>query len=130
MRQLDLQRIRKEHNVTQLRLAELTKYPQSFISQIERGRVDAPEKFYKKLTEVLGIKDFEPYMLPERVEIVDSKPQVQPEAQNNEPCSNSSEEQKMASRLLDMIDRRDQRISELESENKRLHELLLRLYEK
>lgn len=130
MRQLDLQRIRKEHNVTQLRLAELTKYPQSFISQIERGRVDAPEKFYKKLTEVLGIKDFEPYMLPERVEIVDSKPQVQPEAQNNEPCSNSSEEQKMASRLLDMIERRDQRISELESENKRLHELLLRLYEK
>lgn len=130
MRQLDLQRIRKEHNVTQLRLAELTKYPQSFISQIERGRVDAPEKFYKKLTEVLGIKDFEPYMLPERVEIVDSKPQVQPEAQNNEPCSNSSEEKKMASRLLDMIDRRDQRISELESENKRLHELLLRLYEK
>ena len=130
MRQLDLQRIRKEHNVTQLRLAELTKYPQSFISQIERGRVDAPEKFYKKLTEVLGIKDFEPYMLPERVEIVDSKPQVQPEAQNNEPCSNSSEEQKMASRLLDMIDRRDQRISELESENKRLHELQLRLYEK
>jgi transcriptional regulator with XRE-family HTH domain len=130
MRQLDLQRIRKEHNVTQLRLAELTKYPQSFISQIERGRVDAPEKFYKKLTEVLGIKDFEPYMLPERVEIVDQKPQVQPEAQNNEPCSNSSEEQKMASRLLDMIDRRDQRISELESENKRLHELLLRLYEK
>ena len=130
MRQLDLQRIRKEHNVTQLRLAELTKYPQSFISQIERGRVDAPEKFYKKLTEVLGIKDFEPYMLPERVEILDSKPQVQPEAQNNEPCSNSSEEQKMASRLLDMIDRRDQRISELESENKRLHELLLRLYEK
>ena len=130
MRQLDLQRIRKEHNVTQLRLAELTKYPQSFISQIERGRVDAPEKFYKKLTEVLGIKDFEPYMLPERVEIVDLKPQVQPEAQNNEPCSNSSEEQKMASRLLDMIDRRDQRISELESENKRLHELLLRLYEK
>ena len=130
MRQLDLQRIRKEHNVTQLRLAELTKYPQSFISQIERGRVDATEKFYKKLTEVLGIKDFEPYMLPERVEIVDSKPQVQPEAQNNEPCSNSSEEQKMASRLLDMIDRRDQRINELESENKRLHELLLRLYEK
>ena len=130
MRQLDLQRIRKEHNVTQLRLAELTKYPQSFISQIERGRVDAPEKFYKKLTEVLGIKDFEPYMLPERVEIADQKAQDQPEAQNNEPCSNSSEEQKMASRLLDMIDRRDQRISELESENKRLHELLLRLYEK
>ena len=130
MRQLDLQRIRKEHNVTQLRLAELTKYPQSFISQIERGRVDAPEKFYKKLTEVLGIKDFEPYMLPERVEIADQKTQVQPEAQNNEPYSNSSEEQKMASRLLDMIDRRDQRISELESENKRLHELLLRLYEK
>ena len=130
MRQLDLQRIRKEHNVTQLRLAELTKYPQSFISQIERGRVDAPEKFYKKLTEVLGIKDFEPYMLPERVEIADQKPQVQPEAQNNEQCSNSSEEQKIASRLLDMIDRRDQRISELESENKRLHELLLRLYEK
>ena len=130
MRQLDLQRIRKEHNVTQLRLAELTKYPQSFISQIERGRVDAPEKFYKKLTEVLGIKDFEPYMLPERVEITDPKPQVQPEAQNNEPCTNSCEEQKMASRLLDMIDRRDQRISELESENKKLHELLLRLYEK
>ena len=130
MRQLDLQRIRKEHNVTQLRLAELTKYPQSFISQIERGRVDAPEKFYQKLTEVLGIKDFEPYMLPDRVEVVDPKPQAPAPDSSSNSCSSQNEEQKMSSRLLDMLERRDQRISELESENKRLHELLLRLYEK
>ena len=127
MRQLDLQRIRKEHNVTQLRLAELTKYPQSFISQIERGRVDAPEKFYQKLTEVLGIKDFEPYLIPEKAE---TEPQAQVPAEDaSNPCTKPNE-QSMVSRLLDMLERRDQRISDLESEVKKLHELLLRLYEK
>ena len=129
MRQLDLQRIRKEHNVTQLRLAELTKYPQSFISQIERGRVDAPEKFYQKLTEVLGITDFEPYLIPEKAE-TESQAQVPAEDASNVTQCTKANEQSMVSRLLDMLERRDQRISDLESEVKKLHELLLRLYEK
>lgn len=112
-RNLDLQRIRREHKITQQRLALLTKYPQSYISQIENGRVDANERFLSKLSEVLGIKDFEPYFSPSH------------EEQSMRQASNQVDLQNTISRLLDMLDRRDERIRELETENSRLTELLL-----
>ena len=96
-RDIDLLRIRKEHHVTQRRLANLTNYPQGFISQIENRRVSAPIQFQQNLMEALGIPSLEPYYLP--------SPQT-------------------VNRLLDIIDRRDERIRELENENKRLTELL------
>lgn len=125
MRLLDLHRIRKEHHVTQQRLAELTKYPQSFISQIERGRVDAPAKFLDKLSELLGITDFEPYLVPVSTVIGEEKPVTE-----SRPQAEKAEEQKTVSRLLDMLERRDKRITELENEVRQLHEILMKFYEK
>ncbi len=113
-RDIDLLRIRKEHHVTQRRLAELTKYPQGFISQIENRRVSAPVQFQQNLMEVLGIPNLEPYYLPTPEEQV---------AQNF--ANGANEFQQTVNRLLDIIDRRDERIRELESENKRLTDLLL-----
>ncbi len=118
-RDLDLQRIRKDYKVTQQRLAELTKYPQSFISQIENARVPAPEAFLKALQQVLGIPDIEPYFIPtpEEKAVHDAQ---------NEVDARISEQQTTINRLLDMLDRRDERIRELEAEVSRCHSILLK----
>lgn len=118
MRKLDLRRIRNEHNVTQMRLAELTDYPQSFISQMECGRVAVPDAFMKKLEEVLGITDFEPYLVGE---LSDASEQVADEI---------SEDKKTIARLLDIIERRDEQIKYLTSENSRLMQELFNIYNK
>ena len=61
----------------------------------------------------LGIPSLEPYYLPS------------PEEQAAQNLTNGANEfQQTVNRLLDIIDRRDERIRELESENKRLTELL------
>lgn len=110
---IDLQRLRRDHKITQQRLALLTKYPQSYISQIENGRVDANDRFLTTLAEVLGIKDLEPYFSPS------------PEEKSMQQANNPSDLQGTINRLLDMLDRRDERIRELETENKRLTDILL-----
>ena len=113
-RDIDLLRIRKEHHITQRRLADLIQYPQGFISQIENRRVSAPVQFQQKLMEALGIPSLEPYYLPT------------PEEQLAQNFANGTNDfQQTINRLLDIVDRRDERIRELESENKRLTELLL-----
>ena len=121
-RNLDLQRVRKDYKVTQQRLAELTKYPQSFISQIENARVSPPEAFISALTQVLGISDIEPYFIPtpEEKSVIEA---------HNEVEERISEQQSTISRLLDMLDRRDERIKELEAELKRCHSILFKQLE-
>ena len=114
-RKLDLRKLRQAHNVTQQRLAELTDYPQSFISQMECGRVNVPDQFLKKLEEVLGIKDFEPFLVDD-VHI--------PESVTEE----IAEDKKTIARLLDMIERRDEQISHLVMENTRLTQELFNIY--
>ena len=57
IRRLDLQQIRVRNNITQKRLSELSGYPQSFISQIERGKVSVPMSFIEKVSDILKIKD-------------------------------------------------------------------------
>ena len=121
-RDIDLQRIRKEQKVTQQRLAELTQYPQSFISQIENGRVTAPQSFLKKLQELFGIEDLEPYFIPTPEE------QAVKEA-TSEVDMRISEQQSTINRLLDMLDRRDERIKELEAEVSRCHSFLFKQLE-
>lgn len=116
IRKLDLRKIRNEHNVTQLRLAELTDYPQSFISQMEHGKVAVPDAFLKKLEDVLGITDFEPYLVGE---LTDSPEQV---------SDDISEDKKTIARLLDIIERRDEQIKHLTSENSRLMQELFNIY--
>ena len=113
-RDIDLLRIRKEHHVTQRRLADLTNYPQGFISQIENRRVSAPIQFQQNLMEALGIPSLEPYYLPS------------PEEQVAQNLANGANEfQQTVNRLLDIIDRRDERIRELENENKRLQDIII-----
>ena len=115
-RKLDLRKLRQTHNVTQQRLAELTDYPQSFISQMECGRVSVPDQFMKKLEEVLGIKDFEPFLVSEIQELPESV------------AEEISEDKKTIARLLSMIERRDEQISQLVSENTRLTQELFNIY--
>lgn len=115
-RKLDLRKLRQAHNVTQQRLAEITDYPQSFISQMECGKVNVPDQFMKKLEEVLGIKDFEPYLIGDN--------QMLPETMAEE----ISEDKKTIARLLSMIERRDEQISQLVSENTRLTQELFNIY--
>lgn len=118
MKRIDLLRIRKEYKVTQVKLAELTKYPQGFISQIENGRVDAPAAFLVRLKEALNIKDLDSFYLP------DSDEQASKDAR--QLLENRIDElQAMIKRLLDMLDRRDERISELESQLSRYQEKFL-----
>ncbi|MBQ1409161.1 MAG: hypothetical protein IIY87_05330 [Bacteroidales bacterium] len=95
-------------------MADLTKYPQGFISQIENRRVSAPIQFQQNLMEVLGIPSLEPYYLPS------------PEEQVAQNLANGANEfQQTVNRLLDIIDRRDERIRELENENKRLQDIII-----
>lgn len=118
MKRIDLLRIRKEYKVTQVKLAELTKYPQGFISQIENGRVDAPAAFLVRLKEALNIKDLDSFYLP------DSDEQAVKDAR--QLLENRIDElQSMIKRLLDIIDRRDERIRELEGQLSRYQEKFL-----
>ena len=118
MKRIDLLRIRKEYKVTQVKLAELTKYPQGFISQIENGRVDAPAAFLVRLKEALNIKDLDSFYLP------DSDEQAVKDAR--QLLENRIDElQAMIKRLLDIIDRRDERIRELEGQLSRYQEKFL-----
>lgn len=110
MRQLDLQKIRGEQKLTQLRLAELTGYPQGFISQIERGKSPAPEQFVRKVQEVLGIDDLEPYLIPDEIDLAKEQQIAELEEAKNE-------ERQIVQRLLTMLENRDTRIMKLEAEN-------------
>ena len=117
-RDIDLQRIRKDHKITQQRLAVLTKYPQSFISQVENRRVNVPGAFLKVLMQVLDIQDLEPYYLPTPEEV---------EAQN---INKALEDKAMGmqatiNRLLDLIERQEKRIRELEDQLIHINEAVI-----
>ena len=58
MRTLDLQRIRKDFNVTQKALADMLNINQSFLSNIENGRSPLP---YDKRQKILEVSWIPPY---------------------------------------------------------------------
>ena len=117
-RDIDLQRIRKDHKITQQRLAVLTKYPQSFISQVENRRVNVPGAFLKVLMQVLDIQDLEPYYLPtpEEVEAQNMNKALEDKAMGMQATIN---------RLLDLIERQEQRIRELEDQLIHINEAVI-----
>ena len=117
-RDIDLQRIRKDHKITQQRLAVLTKYPQSFISQVENRRVSVPGAFLKVLMQVLDIQDLEPYYLPTPEEV---------EAQNMNKAleDKANGMQATINRLLDLIERQEKRIRELEDQLIHINEAVI-----
>ncbi|MBR6490520.1 MAG: helix-turn-helix transcriptional regulator [Muribaculaceae bacterium] len=117
-RDIDLQRIRKDHKITQQRLAVLTKYPQSFISQVENRRVNVPGAFLKVLMQVLDIQDLEPYYLPtpEEVEAQNMNKALEDKAMGMQATIN---------RLLDLIERQEKRIRELEDQLIHINEAVI-----
>lgn len=118
-RDIDLQRIRKDHKITQQRLAVLTKYPQSFISQVENRRVSVPGAFLKVLMKVLDIQDLEPYYLPTPEEV---------EAQNMNKAleDKANGMQATINRLLGLLERQDERIRQLEDQLIHISEELIK----
>ncbi len=114
MRTLDLQRIRKEFKVTQLRLAELTGYPQGFLSRVENKKAPAPVELINKIANVLEISDIDEYIVPDedevrRAAVVEQKQKI---------------EQDRIDRLLSIIEHRDRRIEKLEAEVDRLRKII------
>ena len=128
MGRLDINRIRKEHQLTQKQLAQLTSYPQGFISQIENGKAKCPLAFIEKVRDVFSITDIENYIIEpqpgqdvtenDNLEQVETSASVQ-EA-NAELLATQSPDQYITMSFLTMLQRKEKRIEELEVENREL----------
>ena len=127
MRQFDLQRIRIEHNLTQKKVAELTGYPQGFVSVIERGKASAPEAFIEKVRELFGIEDISTYIKEvanitikkgkksqEKTDISTDRP-MQPTAEID-PNLTVSPEQSIVTKFLELLSQKERKIEKLEAE--------------
>lgn len=114
MQRINLQRIRKSQGITQMQLAEMTGYPQGFISQIENGKVGAPDAFVQKLRELFKMSLAEIY-----------SPQPQGENEDAvEANATTAELAEIVRRFINMVERRDEKIEQLEAEIERLNSLL------
>ena len=131
MRQFDLQRIRIEHNLTQKKVAELTGYPQGFVSVIERGKASAPEAFIEKVRELFGIEDISSYI--KEVANITIKKTKQSQASTDisadravqkvaeiSPNVAVSPEQSIVTRFLELLTQKEAKIARLEAEIERL----------
>ena len=130
MRVLDLQRIRAEKKVSQVKVAELTGYPQGFVSVIERGKASAPEAFIEKVASALGVDNIEDYVseaanpslkkkMAERDDTAKEKPAV--------PMTDEaavSPEQAIVSNFLELLKKKEEKIEKLEAENDALRQEL------
>ncbi|MDO4512287.1 MAG: helix-turn-helix transcriptional regulator [Bacteroidales bacterium] len=118
MRKINLKLIRKKHGLTQAKLCELVGYNQGFVSLMERGKVSVPEVFIQKLVKALKIEDIEEFIEEIHEEVKDTpEPVPYPEIKKAS----------MGERILDIIERYEQkienleaRIRELENENEKL----------
>ena len=136
MRQFDLQRIRKEHNVTQKAVSQMTGYPQGFVSVIESRKASAPEAFIEKIKELFKIEDITPYIIyvpNEEIRaakngkpIVDDEP---PATQSDpvtcddptpavpvEPVARQSLDQEIVASFLEMLKKKEAKIEKLEAQ--------------
>ena len=109
MQRINLQYIRKSQGITQMQLAEMTGYPQGFISQIENGKVGAPEAFVQKLREIFKMSLAEIY-----------SPQPMGETSEEISDASSAEVCEIVRRFMNMVERRDEKIERLEAEIERL----------
>lgn len=116
IKKLDLKRIRNERGLTQTQLAKRLDYPQSYVSYIESGKSSPSKEFQEALKKELKIKDLYLYAIA---------------TDDNEDAqkaffSRLDEQQNTINRLLDMLDRRDERIKELEQEIGLLHSVIIK----
>ena len=136
MRQFDLQRIRKEHNVTQKAVSQMTGYPQGFVSVIESRKASAPEAFIEKIKELFKIEDITPYIIyvpNEEIRaakngkpIVDDEPpapQSDPVTCDDptpavlvEPVARQSLDQEIVASFLEMLKKKEAKIEKLEAQ--------------
>lgn len=114
MQRINLQYLRKAQGITQMQLAELTGYPQGFISQIENGKAGAPEAFVQKLQEIFKMSEAEVY----------SERPVGEKKVLEEVKDPSADMSDIVRRFLNMVERRDEKIERLEAEIERLNNLL------
>lgn len=133
MRVLDLQRIRSEKNISQLKVAELTGYPQSFVSVIERGKASAPEAFIEKVASVLGVENIEDYVsevanpnlkkkMAKRAKATEEKQPVPTDGVGM--ASMVSPEQTIVSDFLELLKKKEEKIEILEAEIEELKQEL------
>ncbi|MBQ4462772.1 MAG: helix-turn-helix domain-containing protein [Bacteroidaceae bacterium] len=113
MQRINLQHIRKTQGITQMQLAEMTGYPLGFISQIENGKAGAPEAFVQKLQEIFKMSLAEIYS-------------QQPMGETSEEVSDASSAEvcEIVRRFINMVERRDEKIAQLEAEIERLNNRL------
>ena len=133
MRVLDLQRIRAEKKLSQVKVAELTGYPQSFISVIERGKASAPQEFIDRVAEVLGVANIEDYI--SEAANPNLKKKIAKRANGGEkqqvsmpddidPTSAASLEQAIVSNFLELLKKKEEKIEKLEAEIEELKQEL------
>lgn len=65
MKQIDLQKLRKDNKISQKQLAEILNVPQSFISQIENKKDPMPAYWPQLLIDKLNISDISVYEVEE-----------------------------------------------------------------
>ncbi len=129
-RRLDLQEIRVKHKLTQQKIAEVTDYPQSFISQIERGKVSVPQLFIDKLRTLFNIEDVDDYVTYIEVKKVPTETAEPAEAEQpkeEQPASSGdaqeafpTADQITISRLVELLNKSERRNEKLEAEIERL----------
>ena len=143
MRTLDLQRIRKDFNVTQKALADMLNINQSFLSNIENGRSPLPYDKRQKILEVFNITRPEEYTIespePYSIKNVQRSFLGSNKFMNNSSAESpsivnevrkmlemylgaNSEQGNISSLLADQLDKSCKRISMLEARNEVLYE--------
>lgn len=153
MTRIDIAKLRKMAGLTQRELADKIDIHQSFLSSIENGRSRLPENKLEKIKEIIGIDNFDDYIIeePEPDHSSVSHQQHVHETQPNDSItkllehfhaiahqndkSNHQNEAKMIQRIENLTERNErlsQRVDELRDtvdklrdENYRLKELLL-----
>ena len=133
---LDLQRIRSEKNISQVKVAELTGYPQGFVSVIERGKASAPQAFIDKVALVLGVDNIEDYVsevanpnLKKKMAKRAEKTEENPPAPVDEvgKVSAALTEQTIVSDFLELLKKKEEKIESLEAEINELKQEVARL---
>ena len=153
MARIDIAKLRKMAGLTQRELADKIDIHQSFLSSIENGRSRIPENKLDKIKEVIGIDNFEDFII-EDVEQENNIPVRHSHVHETQPNdsitkllehfhaiahqnykSNHQNEAKLTQRIDSLVDRNEhlsKRVDELRDlvdklrdENYRLKELLL-----
>lgn len=114
MQRLDLKRIRRERKLTQVKLSEMTGYPQGFISQMENGNEAIPKSFITILADKLQIANIDQYFVDDDKD-AEARKVLNSCIGRNARWQNGSSDSTIQ-RLLTMVERKEEKIDDLEAE--------------